>query len=141
MESYSKAKTADAVTALASLRPAEALLVVTRNSGSQDDFHSPESDLEKGGVNGGDLDSSGYTVKKVDVNLLEVGDIVRVQSGSTPPADGIILCGVNSAFDESSLTGESKLVRKSIGDEVFLSTINRSNVVDIRVTEVGGGTM
>lgn len=80
-------------------------------------------------------------VEKVDASLLEVGDIVRVQRGSTPPADGTLVSGRNSAFDESSLTGESRLIRKEIGDKVYLGTINKSEVVDIRVGATGGATM
>ncbi|THV08567.1 heavy metal translocatin [Dendrothele bispora CBS 962.96] len=127
LESYSKARTADAIGALASLRPAEALL------------YSPSShSTAKSAVHSS---PSGWTVEKVSVELLEVGDIVRVQHGSTPPADGIIVPGEHGLFDESSLTGESKPVKKSAGDKVFLGTINRGEVVHIRVDEIGGETM
>ena len=84
---------------------------------------------------------AGFTTKKVDSSLLEVGDIVRIANGSTPPADGTIISGQGSAFDESSLTGESKLIKKSAGDKVFLGTINKSGMVDVRVDAHSGTTM
>jgi len=83
----------------------------------------------------------GFSVQRVNVDFLEVGDIVRVQHGSTPPADGTIVAGTDCAFDESSLTGEARLIKKQIGDRVFLGTINQSKPVDIKVDAIGGVTM
>jgi len=83
----------------------------------------------------------GFSVQRVNVDFLEVGDIVRVQHGSTPPADGTIVAVTDCAFDESSLTGEARLIKKQIGDRVFLGTINQSKPVDIKVDAIGGVTM
>ena len=143
MEAYSKARTADAITALGSLRPAEALLL------SPIDSVVAVSSYNDGDVEKGDLNSEGdalstkpdFAVEKIDANLLEVGDIVRIRSGATPPADGTIVSGADAAFDESSLTGESKLVRKVHGDKVFVGTINKMQMVDVRVDAHGGATM
>jgi Cu+-exporting ATPase len=110
LEAYSKAKTGNAISALAKLRPKTAVLV------------------------------EGKDVRQIDVDLLEMGDIVRVTGGGSPPSDGIVIDGV-SKFDESSLTGESKPVGKEIGDSVYSGTINREGPVSIRITEVGGSTM
>jgi P-type Cu+ transporter len=79
-------------------------------------------------------------VRKISVDLLEVGDIVRVPAGASPPADGVVVVG-ESLLDESSLTGESRPVRKAVGDDVFVGTINRGRMVDIRVRATGGATM
>jgi P-type E1-E2 ATPase len=83
----------------------------------------------------------GKKIQRIPVDLLEVGDIVRIPSGSSPPGDGTILQGERSAFDESSLTGESKLVEKQAGDKVHVATINRGNVLHIRIEEIGGATL
>lgn len=83
----------------------------------------------------------GFKVEKIDARLLEVGDIIRIQSGATPPTDATIVSGTDTAFDESSLTGESRLIKKTIGDKVFLGTINRGGMVDARVDAIGGETM
>ncbi|KAL1747492.1 E1-E2 ATPase-domain-containing protein [Schizophyllum fasciatum] len=146
LESYSKARTADAVNALASLRPSKALLLDPRDaktSTSHSSLTVSHGDPEKG-----DLQSKaraivtppGHDVEHVPVDLLEVGDVVRVPSGATPPADGVIVDG-STNFDESSLTGESRHIAKSPGDQVWLGTINRGSAVSVRVDEVGGETM
>lgn len=138
LEAYSKTRTSDSISALGSLYPTEASVLVPRSL-TDVSVNLDSQDLEKGCPN---FDKEpGLKIEKIDVGLLEVGDIVRVQNGSSPPADGTIVTGENSAFDESSLTGESKLVKKQIGDKVFVGTINKSGVVDIRVDTVGGETM
>lgn len=83
------------------------------------------------------------SVARVPADLLEVGDVVRVLNGSSPPADGTLVNvdGEHASFDESSLTGESRLVKKIAGDSVFVGTINRGAVVDVRVDAIGGETM
>lgn len=77
---------------------------------------------------------------KVPIDLLEIGDVVRVPSGSTPPKDGIVVSG-QSHFDESSVTGESKPIKKKPGDSVFLGTINIGQAIDVRINVAEGETM
>jgi len=48
-----------------------------------------------------------------------VGDVVRLESGDVVPADGIFIDGYNIACDESNATGQSGLVHKTPGDEVY----------------------
>lgn len=145
LEAYSKARTADAISALGFLRPTEALLLSTASSDSPSpSSYSNKEDLEKGDSDlEGDVKSTnpGFKVEKIDASLLEVGDIVRIQSGATPPADATIVSGTDRAFDESSLTGESRLIKKALGDKVFLGTINKGGMVDARVDAIGGATM
>jgi len=87
------------------------------------------------------LSNSG--VEKISTDLLEVGDIVRIPPGASPPADGVIVSSGSELtyFDESSLTGESKPVAKLEGDQIFVGTINKLRVVDMRVEGVDGETM
>ncbi|KAI0092721.1 heavy metal translocatin [Irpex rosettiformis] len=146
LEAYSKARTADAVTALGKLRPTEALLVINTSHKELSPTLSTSSDLDKGSSSSSHtaLGSSGQSsIVRVSPDLLEVGDIVRVLHGSSPPADGtLVTVSENLAsFDESSLTGESRAVKKDVGDQVFVGTINRGAVVDIRVDAIGGQTM
>ena len=141
LEAHSKARTADAITALASLRPAEALLVTPRDPSDPVSYTS-NVDLEKGDPEKGDIAIPPWRkIEKVSVDLLEVGDTVRVLNGATPPSDGTIVSGAGTSFDESSLTGEARLVKKQAGDRVFLGTINKAKAVDVRVDAVGGVTM
>jgi Ca2+-transporting ATPase len=41
-----------------------------------------------------------------------VGDVVPLQIGDQVPADGVLISGHSLAIDESSMTGESKIVHK-----------------------------
>ncbi|EPS44375.1 hypothetical protein H072_1646 [Dactylellina haptotyla CBS 200.50] len=112
LESYSKAKSANAVSLLGNLRPKEAKLITTAPS----------------------------TTDTVSVELLEVGDHVLVPHGHSPPLDGRIISG-DGQFDESALTGESRLVSKTINDEVFAGTINQGNAVTVEITSISGKSM
>lgn len=78
--------------------------------------------------------------ERVSTDLLEVGDIVKVPKGSTPPGDGTVL-SESSVFDESSLTGESRPVTKNIGDPVFVGSINIGSVITIKLEATGGSSM
>ncbi|KAG2369820.1 E1-E2 ATPase-domain-containing protein [Suillus spraguei] len=143
LEAYSKARTADAITALASLRPPGAL-ILSPDSASTPLAVVPQNDPEKCDIasdNGSLVASPGFKFEKVPVDFLEVGDVVRVQNGATPPSDGTIVSGVETSFDESSLTGEARLIKKNIGDKVLLGTINKSRAVDVRVDTLGGVTL
>ncbi|VDO48943.1 unnamed protein product, partial [Brugia timori] len=56
------------------------------------------------------------------VTELVVGDIARVKYGDLLPADGLLIQSNDLKVDESSLTGESDLIKKSPeGDPVLLS--------------------
>ncbi|KAJ7095363.1 E1-E2 ATPase-domain-containing protein [Mycena belliarum] len=143
LEAYSKTRTSDAITSLASLRPVEAQLVVAASNHGSFLEKPPHYDPEKaeGGTN---MDtSSGGRILKTTPDFLEVGDIIRCNTGSTPPADGTIvdLSKSTFTFDESMLTGESMPVSKMEGDQVYLGSINRGQSVLIRVDTIGGGTM
>jgi heavy metal translocating P-type ATPase len=129
IEAYSKSKTGDAVLMLGKLRPTEALLVESESS-------SEETIAGEELVNG----KRGESLKSVSVDLLEYGDIVKVLHGGSPPCDGIVFQG-ETKFDESSLTGESKLIKKSISDEVFSGTVNKDSPVSIKITGVAGSSM
>jgi len=85
------------------------------------------------------LDSIGDE-ERVSPDMLEVGDIVKVPNGSTPPGDGVIISGT-SKFDESSLTGESRPVYKQVGDNVYVGTINAGGVVTVKLEAIGGQSM
>ncbi|OJD16746.1 hypothetical protein AJ78_03125 [Emergomyces pasteurianus Ep9510] len=122
LEAYSKAKTGDAVASLGKLRPSEALLVVDSPAISADA-------------------SQGTNVQRVGVDLLEVGDIVNIPHGASPPADGIVINSGSYRFDESSLTGESKPVGKAPGDKVYSGSVNVGQPVYIRVSDIGSTSM
>ena len=144
MEAYSKSRTGDAITSLANLKPAEALVVAL--AGKKDllaCYASVDEDIEMGQTDLGreeQISKPGSKIQKIPVDFLEIGDIVRVPCGSTPPRDGIIASG-HSLFDESSVTGESKPIEKTPGDQVFLGTINIGEAIDVRIDVAEGKTM
>ncbi|KAJ9129873.1 Heavy metal translocatin [Pleurostoma richardsiae] len=120
IEAYSKAKTGEAVTMLGRLRPKEALLVI------------PDDDDDQDGRD---------RVQSVPIDRLDFGDVVRIVYGGSPPWDGFLLDGGVGEFDESSLTGESKIVKKTVGDQVYSGTVNKGGPVLIRITGVAGDSM
>ena len=76
----------------------------------------------------------------VPISEVQVGDIFTVRPGESIAVDGIVIEG-ESAVDESALTGESIPVDKSVGENVYSATVNRSGFLKCRATEVGDETM
>ena len=73
----------------------------------------------------------------VDVRLLQLGDTLRVNSGCPVATDGTITFGM-SDFDESVLTGEATLVRKTVGSSVIAGSFNVGDAVLVQVTRLPG---
>lgn len=73
-------------------------------------------------------------IELVDVTDIKIKDQLQVLNGDQVPIDGIIIEGF-SAIDESSITGESIPKEKTIGDEVFGSTINGNGTFIMEVTK------
>ncbi|KAG9254389.1 E1-E2 ATPase-domain-containing protein [Emericellopsis atlantica] len=111
IEAYSKAKTGEAVTKLGQLRPKEALLITS--SGQR--VHAP-------------------------TDTLETGDSVVVVHGASPPWDGTLL-DKEAEFSEASLTGESRSIMKTVGDDVYAGTINKGAAVTIRIQGAAGESL
>ena len=72
----------------------------------------------------------------ISAEEIRQGDILRILPGETIPVDGTIINGETSV-DQSVMTGESLLVDKGVGEEVFCGTINRFGSIDISATKVG----
>ena len=79
--------------------------------------------------------------EEVTVNVSEVkkGDIFILKPGDSVPVDGVVTEG-ESAINESSLTGESIPVDKSVGDRVSAATINQSGYLKCEAVAVGEDT-
>ncbi|XP_051758197.1 plasma membrane calcium-transporting ATPase 3a isoform X10 [Ctenopharyngodon idella] len=60
------------------------------------------------------------TVIQIPVAEMVVGDVAQVKYGDLLPADGVLIQGNDLKIDESSLTGESDHVRKSIDKDPML---------------------
>ncbi len=69
-------------------------------------------------------------------NAVEVGQSFRVLAGERIPIDGSIISG-QASIDESAMTGESRPVRRSAGNEVMGGTLLMEGDLLIRAIRVG----
>ncbi|MDT2604392.1 heavy metal translocating P-type ATPase [Enterococcus dongliensis] len=79
------------------------------------------------------------TTEEVTIDDVEEGDVVLVKTGGAIPVDGQVVDGKGYA-DEAAVTGESKQVVKTTGDEVFSGTILADGFLKIEATKVGDDT-
>lgn len=70
-------------------------------------------------------------IRDVPVEDVEIGDVLLVRPSEIVPVDAIVI-GPETAFDESSLTGESMPVVRGPGDEVMSGAINGTQIVRVR---------
>uniref|UniRef100_A0A5B6ZP87 Calcium-transporting ATPase n=1 Tax=Davidia involucrata TaxID=16924 RepID=A0A5B6ZP87_DAVIN len=61
--------------------------------------------------------------RRLEVSIFDlvVGDVVTLKIGDQVPADGILISGHSLAIDESSMTGESKIVHKDLKAPFLMS--------------------
>jgi len=71
---------------------------------------------------------------------LQLSDIVVIQGGEMIPVDGIIKEGI-AGIDERMMTGESQLVEKGIGEQVFAFTLVLTGKIWVRVEKTGVETI
>ncbi len=78
----------------------------------------------------------GNNIHDVKISDLKKGDLILIKPGEKVPADGNIVEG-DSELNESALTGESKPVQKSKGDEVIGGAINGDGSLKVEVKSSG----
>ena len=78
-------------------------------------------------------------VTSIALDELKPGDLVLVRSGGRVPADGTVLEG-RAELDESMITGESRLVTKTIGNRVVAGTVATDSALRVRIDAVGEDT-
>ncbi|RWR22658.1 cadmium-translocating P-type ATPase [Agrococcus lahaulensis] len=78
-------------------------------------------------------------IVQVSPSELVVGDIIVVRPGGSVPADGMIIDG-RAAIDESMVTGESRTVSRSIGENVTAGTVATDSGIRVEVTATGDDT-
>mgnify|MGYP001377620566 FL=1 len=111
LESAAKLKATDAIHSLMQLQPNQARVV------ADDEF-----------------------TEMVDVALVKVGTLVKINTGETIPIDGV-LEDCKASIDQSTMTGEAYPVRKSSGDEVYAGTIVLDGTVLLRTNKVAEDTL
>ncbi len=78
--------------------------------------------------------------EEVALELVQVGDHLRVRPGDGVPVDGEVLEG-KSVVDESMVTGESMPAAKQPGDKIIGGTVNSTGSLVMRADKVGADTM
>ncbi|OHF00250.1 calcium-translocating P-type ATPase [Colletotrichum orchidophilum] len=66
---------------------------------------------------------SGKTIE-LSVHHILAGDVIHLEPGDLIPVDGILIEGFNVKCDESQATGESDIIKKRNGEEVFAAIQN-----------------
>ncbi|MEO6687517.1 MAG: heavy metal translocating P-type ATPase metal-binding domain-containing protein, partial [Dokdonella sp.] len=82
----------------------------------------------------------GERYETVGVHELEIGDRVRVASGSSFPVDGTLIAA-RCLIDESVLTGESTPRSHLAGDAVIAGSVALDGPVEIDVRRLGADTL
>jgi Cu+-exporting ATPase len=83
---------------------------------------------------------AGADDEEVALELIQVGDRLRVRPGDGVPVDGELLEG-KSAVDESMVTGESMPAAKQPGDKLIGGTVNGTGSLVMRADKIGADTM
>jgi Cu2+-exporting ATPase len=87
-----------------------------------------------------DVEGQDGVVTTIPVGELMTEQIMLIRPGASVPADGVVTDGA-SDFDEALITGESRPVKKGVGETVIGGTINSgSGAVRARVTATGDDT-
>jgi len=77
---------------------------------------------------------------EITLDLVQIGDRLRVRPGETVPVDGTVEDG-RSSLDESLVTGEAMPTTKTAGDGVIGGTVNQTGSLVMRADKVGRDTM
>jgi heavy metal translocating P-type ATPase len=80
------------------------------------------------------------TEDEITLDLVQIGDRLRVRPGEAVPVDGTVEDG-RSSLDESLVTGESMPTTKTTGDTVIGGTVNQTGSLIMRADRIGRDTM
>lgn len=75
----------------------------------------------------------------VPIEDLKVDDRILVRAGERFPMDGVVVSG-SSEVNQAPITGESRLVPKTVGDEVLSGSVNGQGVLEVRVSHLAADT-
>ena len=78
--------------------------------------------------------------EQIALDLVQVGDRLRIRPGDGVPVDGTVLEG-HGTVDESLVTGESAAVPKGPGSKLIGGTMNGTGALIMRAEKVGADTM
>ena len=69
----------------------------------------------------------------VPVEAVTIGTPIAIRPGELIPLDGVVVSG-EAAVDESSVSGESVPVEKTVGSRVFSGTVNQNGYLEVETT-------
>ena len=72
---------------------------------------------------------------QIGVEALQPGDLILIKPGERIAMDGLIIEGA-SAVNQAPVTGESALIEKQPGSEVFASTVNGEGTLLVQITHL-----
>ena len=72
---------------------------------------------------------------KVSPETIKINDVIVIKKGEKVPLDGIVVKG-STKLNTANLTGESKLRRVSVNDQVLSGSINQGDIIEIKVTSI-----
>ena len=78
--------------------------------------------------------------EEVALELVQVGDHLRIRPGDGVPVDGEVIAG-EGGVDESMVTGESMPTGKQPGDKLIGGTVNGTGALIMRADKIGADTM
>jgi Cu+-exporting ATPase len=78
--------------------------------------------------------------EEVSLEVIRVGDLLRVKPGEKVPVDGVVVRGT-SAVDESMISGEPMPVEKEPGSKLVGATLNGTGAMVMHAERVGRETL
>jgi Ca2+-transporting ATPase len=79
--------------------------------------------------------------REISIHDILVGDVIHLNQGDVAPVDGVLIKGYNVNCDESSLTGETRVVKKMDGQQAIASMTSGSNVNKLDPFIMSGSVM
>lgn len=86
------------------------------------------------------LDSKTKQENLTKIENVKLNDILIVRKGEAIPTDGILISN-QALLNESLLTGESRLIDKTIGESLIGGTINVGDTFQMQATKLGKDTV
>ncbi len=80
------------------------------------------------------LKYDGTSSNLVALDSIQIGDVIEIRPYDVIPLDGVVIEG-SSLIDDSSITGESLLKEKSVGDEIISGSKNQQSTLYLKVTK------
>lgn len=115
------------------------ILIMLTGGDSLEDFASKKASADLSML----LDNSpkvahvvkGEEIIDVAAEEVKIGETILIKPGESVPVDGIVIKGVSN-FDESTMTGESQLVERSINDELISGAVNTDRPIYIKTQKL-----